>query len=71
MPSPATFDEVLDAVEHLSPDQQADLLRVIQRRLAQRGRQRVVEDVREARLDFDKGKTKQVTVDDILREADA
>ena len=34
MPPPATFDEVLDAIEHLPPEQQADLLHVIQRRLA-------------------------------------
>jgi len=34
-----TFDEVLDAVEHLPVEQQADLVEVVRRRLAERGRQ--------------------------------
>jgi hypothetical protein len=68
MPPPATFDEVLDAIEHLPPEQQADLLHVIQRRLAERGRQRVVEDVRDARAEFNSGNARPAKADDIVRE---
>ncbi|HWP39540.1 MAG TPA: hypothetical protein VNL70_01350 [Tepidisphaeraceae bacterium] len=66
-----TFDEVLDAVEHLPPEQQADLVRVIQRRLAERGRQRVVEEVREARAEFNSGGAVPASADEIVREIES
>jgi hypothetical protein len=67
--SPDTsFDKVLDAVDHLSPEEQADLVAVIQRRLAEQGRQRVVADVREARIQFESGAALPATVDDLIRE---
>jgi hypothetical protein len=34
----AAFDEVLEAIEHLPADEQAELLEVVRRRLAERGR---------------------------------
>jgi hypothetical protein len=68
MSSRATFDEVLDAVERLSPEQQADLLQVIKRRLADRARQQVVQDARDARAQFDSGGAKRASVDEIVRE---
>jgi transcriptional regulator with AAA-type ATPase domain len=68
MPPPTTFDEVLDAIEHLPPEQQADLIRVIQRRLAEQGRQRIVEDVRDARAEFEKGGASPANVDELIRE---
>lgn len=71
MPPPATFDEVLDAVEHLPPDQQADLLEVVRRRLAERGRQRILEDVRDARQEFAKGGAKRASADDVVREIES
>jgi hypothetical protein len=45
MPS-TTFDEVLDAIEHLPIEQQADLVDVVRRRLAERGRQQIIADAR-------------------------
>ena len=36
--SSTTFDEVPDAIEHLPIEQQADLVDVVRRRLAERGR---------------------------------
>ena len=71
MPPQVTFDEILDAVEHLPPDQQADLLQVIQRRLAEHRRQDIVQDVRDGRAEFDSGGTKPSGVDDIMREIDS
>ena len=68
MPSPVTFDEVLDAIEHLPPEQQADLLQVVQRRLAERGRECIVEDVRQGRDEFTSGATKPASAEDIARE---
>lgn len=66
-----TFDELLDAVENLSPDEQADLVGVIQRRLAERGHRRVVEEVREAHSQFMSGNLKSSSVDDLMREIES
>ena len=71
MSQPTTFDEVLDAVEHLPADQQADLVDVVRRRLAERGRQRVIADVREAREQFEAGKARPTSVDALLREIES
>ncbi len=68
MSSDVTFDELLSAVEHLSEEEQADLVAVIQRRLAQRGRQRVINDVREARTEFQKGLASPTKLDDLIDE---
>jgi hypothetical protein len=68
MSQPAKFNEVLDAVEHLPPDQQADLPEVVRRRLAEPGRQRVLDDIREARAEMNTGAAKPSSVDDIMRE---
>jgi DNA-binding NtrC family response regulator len=65
-----TFDEILDAIEHLPRDQQADLLRIIQRRLAERGRQQIAQDVREAVAEFVTC-AKPASVDEIMREIDS
>lgn len=67
----ATFDELLDAVENLSPDEQADLVGVVQRRLAERGQRRVVEEVREGHSQFMSGNLKPSSVDDLMREIES
>jgi hypothetical protein len=67
----ATFDEVLDAIEHLPVEQQADLVEVVRLRLAERGRQRIVADVKEARAEHAAGKTRAVSVDDLMREIES
>ena len=71
MATPRTFDELLDAIESLSPDEQADLVGVIQRRLAERGHRRVVEEVREAHSQFMSGNLKPSSVDDLMREIES
>lgn len=71
MPEVVTFDEVLDAIEHLPVEQQADLVDVVRRRLAERGRQRIVADAREARAEYAAGKTRAMTVDELMREIES
>ena len=67
----SSFDEVLDAVEHLPPEEQADLVALIQRRLAEQGRRRVTADVQQGREDFAAGRASPATVDDIMREIES
>ena len=66
-----TFDEVLDAIEHLPTDQQADLIEVMRLRLAVRGRKQIVEDLREAQIDHAQGRTRTASVDEIMREIES
>ena len=66
-----TFDELLDAIEHLTADEQAELLEVVQRRLADHGRQRVVAEAADAEVEFKSGSIKPATVDDIMREIES
>lgn len=63
-----TFDQVLDAIENLPVDEQADLVEVVRRRLAERGRQRVIADVNEARQQFAEGSARPASVDEIMHE---
>ena len=65
------FDELIEAVEDLPEEAQAELVEVIRRRLAERGRQRVVEEVQQARREFAEGKCSETTPEDVLREIES
>ena len=68
MSSTMPFGEVLEAAGQLSPDEQAELIAVMNRRLAQAARAKVANDVREARQEFLDGTTSPSTPEDLLRE---
>ncbi len=63
------FADALDAVEHLDPDAQMELIAVLNRRLAERGRERIAATVEQARLEFASGQTKPMTASEIVGEA--
>ncbi|HEV7301370.1 MAG TPA: hypothetical protein VGN72_18555 [Tepidisphaeraceae bacterium] len=65
MNNTTTFDEVLDAIEHLPVEQQADLVDVVRRRLVDRGRQRIVADAKAARAELAAGQTQPTSLDDL------
>jgi hypothetical protein len=65
------FDELLEAVEDLPDDAQAELVDVIRRRLAERGRKRVADEVRQARKELAGGKCSASTPNDIMREIES
>ncbi|HEV2970858.1 MAG TPA: hypothetical protein VGY55_12880 [Pirellulales bacterium] len=71
MASALPFAEVLEAVDHLSADEQEMLIFVTRRRLAEQGRKRVTADVQEAREDFAAGSCRPTTADEIMREITA
>lgn len=62
------FDEVLDAADQLSLDEQRELIAILNRRLALAGRQRLLEEVQEARKDFAEGRCLPATPDEIMRD---
>ena len=71
MSQPIAFAEVLDAAEQLDPDSQAELVAILSRRLAERGRDRVAESVAQARREFASGQCRVTTASELVREARA
>jgi hypothetical protein len=68
---PTTFDQLLDAVERLPSDEQAALLAIVSRRLAERGRQRIAEEAAQASREFAGGQCSSASVDEIMREIES
>lgn len=62
------FSEVLEAADHLTQDEQLELVAILNRRLAQAGRVQVIADVQDARKEFLGGKCNATTSDEIMRE---
>ena len=69
MSKQTTFADVLDAAEQLDADAQAELIAVLSRRLAERGRERVVATVAQARREFAAGQCPPMTAAELVREA--
>jgi len=69
MIQPTAFADALEAAEQLDVDSQAELVSILSRRLAERGRERVVATTTEARREFAAGKCQPMTAADIMREA--
>ena len=64
-----TFADVLDAAEQLDADAQAELVAVLSRRLAERGRERVAATVAQARRELAAGQCQPMTAAELVREA--
>ncbi len=64
------FDEVVDAVDRLSFDEQKVLAGILRRRLRDEKRKRFVEEVMESRREYERGEYKQVTVEELMREVE-
>lgn len=65
----SVFADVLDAAEQLDVEAQAELVAVLSRRLAERGRERVAATVAQARREFAAGGCQSMTASEIVREA--
>jgi hypothetical protein len=63
------FADALDAAEQLDPDAQAELVAVLSRRLAERGRERVAFVVAQSRREFATGQCQPMTAAELVREA--
>jgi hypothetical protein len=63
------FADALDAAEQLYADAQAELVAVLSRRLAERGRERVAAAVAQARREYAAGQCQPVTAAELVREA--
>lgn len=66
----SAFQEAVDAVERLEPDDQAELIELIRKRLTARRRADLVERVRQAREDYAAGNVWRGTVQDLMARLD-
>ena len=63
-----SFGEVLEAADHLSQDEQEELIAILHRRLAHAARQQLITEVHEARQQFAEGRCLPATPDALMRE---
>ena len=68
MNPPIVFADVLEAAEQLDAEAQAELVEILSRRLAERGRERVAEAVAQARREHAAGQSRAMTAAEIVRE---
>ena len=62
------FREVLEAADHLSQEEQEELIAILHRRLAESARQRLSGEVQQARQEFADGRCLPATPDALMRE---
>ena len=62
------FGEVLEAADHLSLEEQEELIAILHRRLAQAARERLAAEIQEARQEFAAGRCSRATPDELMRE---
>jgi hypothetical protein len=62
------FDDVVEAADRLSEEEQETLFDLLRRRLAERRRDEIAEDVRAARREYKRGETRVGTVDELMDE---
>ena len=63
------FGDVLEAADQLSAEDQHELIAILQRRLADAGRERLLANINQARREFAAGLCKPMTAAEIVREA--
>jgi len=62
------FGEVLEAADHLSQDEQEELIAILHRRLAQAARHRLAAEIQETRQEFSEGRCGPATTHELMRE---
>ena len=63
-----SFDEVLDAADRLPLEAQETLLEVLHRRMVERRRDELAQDIQSARQEYDKGLCSPVSPRDLMKE---
>lgn len=64
------FDRVLESIETLSLDEQEALVQVVRRRIVEKRRDEIAENIAQARVEYAKGQVFRGTVSEIMDELD-
>ena len=62
-----SFNEILEAADHLSLDEQATLLEVLQHRIVERRREALAGEVQQARREFEAGQIRPASPTDLVK----
>ncbi len=65
-----TFQEALEIVESLPDYQQDDLIDIIRKRRLDRRREALLENIKEAQAEYERGECRTGWVEDLMREID-
>ena len=65
----STFADIVDAAQKLSADEQESLLGILRRRIAERNRAELAQDVADAQGEFINGLARSASVQQIMDEA--
>jgi hypothetical protein len=68
MGSLSPFADLLEAVDRLSSDEQVELVEIVRRRVAERGRKRLAAETEEARREFAEGRCRPATPSELIGE---
>ena len=63
-----TFQKALEIVESLPEEQRESLMDIVKRRLIEERRDRLAQNIKEAREEYKRGKIRKGTVDDLMHE---
>lgn len=63
-----SFNDILEAADQLSLDEQAALAEVLNRRVNERRRDELAREIQQARREFEAGLCSVTTPDDLLKE---
>ena len=63
-----SFGEILEAADRLSVEEQEALIDVLHRRMIDRRREEIIEDINQANLEFKTGKCQPVTPSRLMKE---
>ncbi|KJR40834.1 hypothetical protein MCHI_003263 [Candidatus Magnetoovum chiemensis] len=63
-----SFNDILEAAERLSLDEQEVLLEIIYKRMFDKKRSAIAKDIEDAKEEFDKGLSKPISADDLIKE---
>jgi hypothetical protein len=63
-----TFQKALEIIESLPEEQRESLIDVVKRRLIEERRDRLAQNIKEAKGEYNRGEIERGTVDDLMHE---
>ena len=62
------FNQILEMIDHLSLDEQEDLINIVRHRQIERRREEIAANIAQAHQEYEQGKVFRGTVDDVIAE---
>jgi hypothetical protein len=63
-----SFQETLEIIESFPDYQQQDIIDIVRKRLIEKGRETIAENIKGARKEYSRGEVRKGSVDDIMKE---